>query len=195
MFERLREWVIDCTKYEIEEHHILTESSNNKERLIQLQTSLAKLYQGQGKYESTEPYESEQMITLYGENRINTLTILESIVCLYEDQGRYELAKKQCEEYHEKAKQLRHTDHIILALPHLARITHLKGNLSQTEILYQQCYEQIQNHFVGGELLHRETLDIMTNIGEYEKAEEYYQTCYQQQKVQIIQILFVLYKI
>jgi len=179
VFEQLRDWVVAVTTSALQEEADELAAAGLKD-------TLAKLYEGQGKYALAEPLYLEVLTTTkeeLGDHHHNTLATLNNLAFLYESQGEYDRAEPL---YVEVLVTRKHVlgdqhPHTLASLNNLAFLYERQGKHELAEPLYSECLAA-KKEALGDR--HPSTLATLNNLaglyetqGKYDLAEPLYVEC------------------
>jgi tetratricopeptide (TPR) repeat protein len=172
VFEKLRDWVIDAMREEMDKDKNSTDA-----RYL---TALAGLYKGQGKFAEAEPLYVkclEVRKQTFGEDHRITLNSMNELAVLYLSQGKYaetETLFVRCLELLKQSLGEKHSD-TMSSMSNLAVFYERQGKYAEAEPLFVKSLELIRESF--GEN-HLNTLTSMNNLavlyksqGKYAEAE------------------------
>eukprot|EP00300_Choanocystis_sp_HF-7_P018802 c20141_g2_i1.p1 GENE.c20141_g2_i1~~c20141_g2_i1.p1 ORF type:complete len:557 (+),score=125.85 c20141_g2_i1:2-1672(+) len=190
VFDQMRGWVIEAARSNLNEAvRVLGETHPNT---LLATTSLAALYESQGKDDLAEPlYASclKKSRAVLGDDHPDTLASMSSLADLYESQGKYDAAEPLCKACLEKTKSLLGEDHpdTLASMSSLAALYKSQAKYDAAEPLFVLCWEK--SKAVLGEN-HPDTLTFMNNLAglyksqaNYDAAEPLFLLCFEKRKI------------
>ena len=184
VFEQFRDWVIAVARNDLDTK--LETLGDSHEDTLSSRSSLARLYDNQGKYEEAQSlYEAcwEIRRSTLGENHPTTLTALSALAYLYDNQGRFDTAQilqEKCLQLRKLALGDRHPD-TLDSMSNLGRLYAKQGQNDMAQPLYEDCLELYRDTMGDTDL---NTLRSMNNLAllyanqeKYEAARPLYENC------------------
>lgn len=179
IFKRLREWVTDVTKAELEKE-------TNAHRREALMSNLAGIYDSLGKYDKAEALLVECLALRrgsHGENHPSTLQSMNNLAGLFNRQGRYDQSENMYVDCLTRMRAHLGNDDpdTLTCMSNLAAVYDSQGKYEQAEGIYQECLAKCR--VILGDK-HPDTLAAMNNLaavldslGKLDQAEAMYAQC------------------
>jgi tetratricopeptide (TPR) repeat protein len=187
VFEQLRQWVIGVAQKELEMNH----DEKRRPRLLRM---LGRLYQGQGKYQASQPLLEEALekckATLRNDHP-DTLVSINDLAGLYQDQGNYNDAEPLYLECLEKYKATLGYDHpdTITSMNNLALLYQKQRKYNDAEPLYVECLEKrkttLGDDYPGTLVSMNNLATLYQKQGNYNDAEPLFLKCLEKRKASL----------